>query len=161
MLGTLAVAMVALFGGCSNPVLVNYSGVRCPPVNTAHVSVAAPTNATLLGTSDFVTSVVPGNTEIIRAAERVGADIVQWDRAYLRQDVTLLRQSLVGDGVAPSGTGELAVEQSGEWYRVHARFWRSNALGGFPPTPAPAPAPTQAPTEAPGETPAAAPSDAL
>jgi len=128
----------ALAGGCANPFLSNYSGARCPPVNTAHVSVGPPASATLIGTSDFVTDVAIGNVQAIAAAERVGADIVQWDRAFLRHDVPLLHASLAGDGMAPAipaGAGQAPVEFSGTWYRFHARFWRSDALGGIPAAP--------------------------
>jgi len=142
-------ALIGL-GGCSNPFLASYKGVRCPTVSTAHVSVRAPTDATLIGRSDFVTDVALGNPEAIAAAEEVGADIVQWERAFRRQDVALLRQSLAGDGLAPETIIDLPVDAETNWYRFHARFWRSNALGGFPPAaPAPSAAPAPLPEPAP------------
>lgn len=147
----------AILAGCSNPFLESYRGARCPEVSTAHVAVRAPVDATLIGTSDFISEVAVGNPQAVAAAEIVGADIVQWDRAFLRQDVSLAKDALAGDGLAPSEVAdELPVAAEGSWYRIHARFWRSNSLGGLPPTPEPAQAPSAA-TPEPAPTPAAAP----
>jgi len=131
--------MAAPLAACSNPFLTSYQGLRCPPVNTAQIATQPPTDATLLGTSDFVTEVAVGDVEAIQAAERVGANIVQWDRAFLRKDVVLARDEVLGDSggdapmpVEPATAGDSATAVEGTWYRIHARFWRSNALGGFP-----------------------------
>ncbi|MBX3354404.1 MAG: hypothetical protein KF724_01745 [Phycisphaeraceae bacterium] len=134
-------SVVLAAGGCANPFLNHYQGTRAPRVSTAHVAILPPQNATLLGTSDFLIETVPGDPEAIAAAEAVGADIVQWDRALLRQETTLHRQSLSGDGFTDGAPGaeatELPVVTEGAWYRIHARFWRSESRGGVnPPAPA-------------------------
>jgi len=131
-------AFVPLLAACGNPFLTNYRGARCPTLSSAHVAVQAPADATLIGTSDFRTETAVGDVQAIGAARAVGADIVQWDRAFLRDDVVLDRNAALAGGMDDTtATGATAPPGEGTWYRIHARFWRTNALGSLP-TPPPA-----------------------
>jgi len=142
-----------LLAGCSNPFLANYHGARCPQVPSAHVATDPPQNATLIGTSDFKTEAALGDMEAIGAARAVGANIVQWDRAFLRDEVVLSRDAALAGGMDDASvTGAAPPPGTGTWYRFHARFWRSDSLGSIPDSTAPtAPTATNATAEAPTE----------
>ncbi len=152
------IASIALFiavaAGCSNPFLSNYRGSRCPEVAAAHVATQPPANATLIGTATFTTDTAVGDVQALGAAQAVGANIVQWDRAFLRDDVVLARNATLAGGMDEVSTSAAEPVAAGDaWYRVHARFWRSNALGSIPEPPAQpptaepaAPPPAQPPT---------------
>lgn len=146
--------MLPLLGGCSNPFMTHYQGDRCPVVPTAHVATQTPANATLIGTSNFRSDVAVGDAEALGAARAVGANIVQWDRAFLRDDVVLERTPTLAGGMSEVST--MAAEpEAGTWFRIHARFWRSNALGSLPSATA-----TATPADPPPASPAIEPSSA-
>lgn len=133
MRGASSIAWACLvLAGCSNPFLEHYRGARCPEVSSAHVATQAPVDATLIGHSDFTTGAALGDVEAIGAARAVGSNIVQWDRAFLRDDVVLSRDATLAGGMDEMSTTGAAGPEEGTWYRIHARFWRSNALGSIP-----------------------------
>ena len=128
----LSMPLVLLCTGCTNLYLAHYQGKQFKPTNEAKRVMQAPSEsaADLIGVSSFSTSTDVDNGQAIAAAERVGANMVEWDRSYQGKSTELELRPLYGPytgGTEWSQGGslvdaEIPVEES--WYRYHARFYR-------------------------------------
>lgn len=131
---TILPAIVA--GGC-NAYEQAYSGERWPPVPSSRVVMQQPmpADARLIGQSTFVgTDDQLGDAQAIACGKDMGADIVEWDKSD-RGSITQLESVPVYSGWSwSSGFNQVSipVPVTKETWRVHARFYRSAALGGAP-----------------------------
>ena len=132
LLLTLSIPLVLLCTGCTNLYLAHYEGQQFTPTKDAKRVMQAPSqsSADLIGASTFVTSTEVENAQAIAAAERVGANMVEWDRSYQGKATQLELKPMFGPYTggtewAQGGSlvsAEIPVEES--WYRYHARFYR-------------------------------------
>lgn len=131
-----ALACLLTLGGC-NAFQQSYSGERWPAVASSRVVEEQPasTAATLIGQSTFVaTEDQVGDDPAIACAKSVGADLVEWDKVD-DGSVTQLESVPVFSGWnwhGGIGDIDIPIPVTKEQYRVHARFYRSRALGGSP-----------------------------
>ncbi|MDG2094551.1 MAG: hypothetical protein P8J89_04705 [Phycisphaerales bacterium] len=128
----LSLPLVLFCTGCSNLYLAHYQGKQFKPTNEATRVMTAPdaSTADLIGVSTFSTDETVDNAQAIAAAERVGANMVQWDRSFQGKSTQLELRPMFGPYT--SGTewaqggsligAEIPVEES--WHRYHARFYR-------------------------------------
>jgi hypothetical protein len=143
-LATALATAAALAGGC-NAFLESYTGRRFAPTTQAEVVAQAPpeSQAQLIGESAFVTTdQFQGDGQALEAARAVGAQMVQWDRAWAGQQTRLETMPIYQRGVANTGTFVTYVylPESKSMWRYFARYWRLRAPGDAP-TPGDAPAP--------------------
>ena len=129
----MGIPLVLLGGGCTNLYLAHYQGKQFTPTSEAKRVMQAPvaSSADLIGVSTFSTSSEIGNDQAIAAAERVGANMVEWDRSYQGKSTELELKPMFGpytSGTAWAEGGSLVdveMPQKVAWYRYHARFYRA------------------------------------
>lgn len=127
---------LAALAGC-NAYQQSYSGERWPSVSRCAVVLAQPMpqDARLIGQSTFVgTDDQIGDAQATSCGEQVGANLVQWDKAD-KGSITELESVPVYSGWSWHGgfnQVSVPVPVTKETWRVHARYYRSLALGGSP-----------------------------
>lgn len=127
-------SLVMLVAGCANPYVTNFKGTKFPRTNSAKRVMESPdsSQADLIGTATFSSTVAPGDGDAISAAEEVGANMVQWDSTYQGTSTALELEPVFGpytSGAAWAEGGSLIdVEHpvTERWFRYHARFYRDS-----------------------------------
>lgn len=117
--------MSCVLGGC-NPFMQHYSGTTYPSVRAPQVVETAPSESTLIGSSNFTTSETCTINQALDAASKVGAQYLVYTEENLGEhrsweQTTLMTRSGAAGGTMPVN---LSVPVTRQWYEYRADFYR-------------------------------------